>query len=151
MFIKEDYDAVMQMINAKRSDAYLVPVYVRHYNDTFLLEELRTITGFDPAFHVGFGIKISMFEKKQFPIALFEHFPCITTFTRHDETINTDVKYFVFETGSPEQFPDAVKKKYPELFEQMTYYFNMLKEYLQGQYEAARKRKLAEMMSEYNS
>lgn len=150
MFIKDDQDAIVRMINAKRNDAYLVPVYIRSYNDTFLLDELDQVVNLDQSgMHVGFGIKFSMFEKKQFPIELFEHFPCVTAFTRHDESINTDVKYFIFETGDPEKDSSDIKDKYQELYMQLTYYFNMLKDHLVQQHEENRKRKVAELMEEY--
>ena len=151
MFIKEDQDEIIRMINAKLPSAYIVPLYVRNYNDSFLLEEMGNIDNFNQVgFHVGYGIKFSMFEKKPFPVELLEHFPCVTAFTRHSDELNTDVKYLVFEIGNPHEDDPKVISKYQELFDQIIYYFDMLKDYLVKQHEIIRKKRIQEMMDEYS-
>lgn len=151
MFIKEDREDIIKNINAKLPDAYVVPMYVRNYNNTYQLEELDEIDNFNPVgFHVGFGVKISMFEKKQFPSKLFETFECVTAFTQHSAEVNTDVKYYVFETGDPglitHKISDPIES---EIFMQLSYYFNMLKDHLMKRYEELRQARLKEMLSEY--
>lgn len=151
MFIKEDRDDIIQKINAKLPNAYLVPMYVRNYNDTYQLEEMDEITNFNPVgFHVGFGVKISMFEKKKFPAKLFETFECVTAFTQHSDEVNTDVKYYVFETGDPGLITHKVNDPIEsEIFSQMSYYFIMLKDHLMKRYEELRQARLRELFEGY--
>lgn len=140
MFNPADYDAIKTMMLAKHPDAIVVPMYVRVYKDTFLLNELDAIPQFNPvSFRVGFGATMSMFDKHSFPRERLYDFEHIATFYEHDETRNVDKHFFVFESTDIESPND-------DLDEQITHYYKMLFDYVNEQWKERRKKMIEEAM-----
>lgn len=139
MFNPEDRESIVNMIHSKRNDAYVVPMYVKIYNNTYLLSEMDQIQNFNPAgFKVGFGASISALDATSFPSQFLCDFEYVSVFSEYDSEIETNVKYFVFETRAIES-----DNKHP-MHEQMAYYFNLLKDHLTVQQNEIRRKIMEE-------
>lgn len=152
MFDTNDRNMIMQLINgSKDPQAYVVPLYVRVFKDRFPLTEMDQITTYSPSgMRIGFGAKISVFERKSFPQECMFQYDCITAFSNHDEENQADEKFIIIESGEITDDELNNEKLAPiirELNTQIAYYYNMINEYLQTQYAEIKKRRLEALMA----
>ena len=171
MFDIDNHEKIMELISAKHPDAYVIPIYVQLYHERYGIDELKEVKQFNPAgFRVGFGAKISMFDKHSFPSDKMFAYEIETVFSHFNEKLNTDEKFVVFSTiivkeekPTEEEYsvtlsPESVVN--PEAFynkqsivhsivdEQIEYYYNQLKEFLKKQYETIRRQIIAADIAE---
>lgn len=177
MFDIDNHEKIMELISAKHPDAYVIPIYVQLYHERYGIDELKEVKQFNPAgFRVGFGAKISMFDKHSFPPDKMFAYEIETVFSHFNDKLNTDEKFVVFSTIivkeekpvgeeysvtiSPESKINPEAFIYPEAFynkqsvvhsvvdEQIEYYYNQLKEFLKKQYETIRRQIIAADIAE---
>ena len=103
MFDSTNRELVMRLINGRKSGAYVKPLYVKIYNETYGINELKQITNFNPsAFKIGFGIHVSILDKFAFPNKLIQMFDPMEAFTIFDDVRQISEKFIIFESGSVE-------------------------------------------------
>lgn len=175
MFDMNDQELIMKWTNERKKGAYVSPLYVRNYNDRYLITEMNQINNFNPSgFRVGFGIHVSILDRFSFPNSLMSNFECITAFSHFNEEYNSNERYIVLEIGNEvddvldsgintnietmpysEKAKDGLKEKLKpdaiHTLEQIQYYQNMLFDFLSKQQEAIRKKRIQEALSEYSS
>lgn len=147
MFDVNDREYIVDMIRKKKPDAFVIPLYVKVYNQTYTMHELNTIPNFNPSgFRVGFGAVVSMFDRYSLPQDKMFRFECIDAFNVHNEKYNADEKFIVIEIGiftDDDQFDEN-----DPVYEQLGYYYNLLREYLNHINKEKRRRMIEEQMKE---
>ena len=154
MFDLNNHDLIITLVDgSKLSNMFVVPIYVRIYKDRYPLTEMSESATQNPAssLRVGFGAKMSIFEKRSFPKDAMFQFDNMTTFTNYDEDKQVDEKYIIFESGNITEddltntnLSDVCR----EINREVAYYYGMLKEHLVEQYEENRKQRIAAIMAE---
>jgi len=145
MFDINDHETIMKLIHTKKSDAYLVPLYVKINKDTFSLTELNSVKTFSSSFRVGFGAIVSIFDRYSYPeICMFNH-DCVTAFSEYNEDKQVDEKYIVIESGYID-INDDDKTQVKQVKEQINYYYEMLYQYINERYQKYRKKLIQDMM-----
>lgn len=155
MFDLENHELIMKLINLKKPGEYLMPLYVRIYNDRYTLPELKDIRNFNPsAFKIGYGARVSMFDKCSFPKTMMFTLEPVTAFSNFNIDKNTDEKFLVFEFGMIDKsvmLPDQKNQSYQIIYtvlSQAESYQTILLEYLSKQQETIRRQLIQEMMNE---
>jgi hypothetical protein len=162
MFDIDNHEKIMELISAKHPDAYVIPIYVQLYHERYGIDELKEVKQFNPAgFRVGFGAKISMFDKHSFPPDKMFAYEIETVFSHFNDKLNTDEKFVVYSTIivkeekptreeysvtmhpeskiNSEAFYNKQSVVHSIVDEQIEYYYNQLKEFLKKQYETIRR------------
>lgn len=147
MFDVMDKEYIISMIRNKKDNAFIIPLYVKVYNQTYTIHELNDIPMFNPSgFRVGYGAIVSMFDKFSFPQDKMFRFECIDAFNMHNEKYNVDEKFIVIESGiftDDDEFDES-----DPLYEQMAYYYTELRKYLEKKYQEKRKRLIQQQIEE---
>lgn len=100
MFDMNNKELVKKIIDQRDDDEYVIPLYVKIYNEKFSILELDNITDISPSsFKVGFGSSSSIFTKNSFISKYAMDFETINVFKVFDNDNNVDVLYNIFETG----------------------------------------------------
>lgn len=169
MFDIDNHEMIMQMISAKHPDAYVIPLYVQLYRDRYSITELKQIKQFNPAgFRVGFGARVSIFDKRSFPSDKMFAYEIETVFSHFNENKNADEKFVVFSTTivkeetptedeksifipgksahvtNPEAFYNKKSVIHSAIDDQIEYYYNQLKDFLLKQYAEIKKQIIAD-------
>lgn len=141
-FFIDDEQRIAELIRRRKSDAYVMPLYVKIYNDLIDITELDSIDNYSPsAMKVGFGSRYGLFDDKpQFPIDHIYEFDIVRKFTLFDGRINNDVQYYVFESSDP-----YGNINHP-IFEQMSYYYWEIRDYLEDRMKIIRAKRIKEAM-----
>lgn len=101
MFDSTNQDLIMRLINGRKTNAFVAPLYVKNYNDRYGLNEIKQINNFNPsAFKVGFGVHVSLLDKFAFPNTLMDMFDPVVAFTNFDEDKQISEKFIIFEIGA---------------------------------------------------
>ena len=171
MFDINDKELIIKLINGRKKDSYIAPMYVKNYHETYQLSELKNIDNFNPsAFKVGFGAHVSILDKFSFPSNMVHSFEPIIAFTSFDEEQNIAERFFIIETGmidlnvqdesgtiidkqSDGNISSATQKNpyNQNVIDQMVYYQNIIMDFLSKQQAEIRKKRIEEAMSEYSS
>lgn len=137
---------------SKLSSMYVVPLYVRIYQDRYRLCEMEQSATQNPtSLRVGFGAKISIFDKHSFPKDAMFQFDNVSTFVLYNDDKQVDEKYIVFESGKiteEELSNDKLSDVCRQINKEVAFYYNMLKERLEMQYAELRRKRIAEMMAD---
>lgn len=134
MFDKENQQQIIELISAKHKDAYIVPIYVSIQGKEYLITELDQLESFNTSgMKMGFGAVKSLFDRLSFPDKHSGDFEVVTVFTSFDENKNTMIRYMVFETGAIDE-----SETNNVLFEQISYYYNQLRDYVNSLYQKYR-------------
>ena len=169
MFDMDNHERIMELIEKKHADSYVIPIYIQMYRDQYEITELKEMNAFNIAgMRVGFGARMSIFDKHSFPSDKLFSYEVETIFSHFNEDKNTDEKFVVFSIANDaiiqnndqqphvvqhhdklhaESFYNESNPTYAKIDEQVSYYFNMLKEYLKKQYESNRKKVIEEQMT----
>lgn len=152
MFDINDKEKVIKLIEKTKKDgAYVVPLYVKIYNDIYGLDELDTMIqerGFNPAsFRVGFGAKVSLFDNCSFPKEMMFEFDCEIAYSQHNDELDVDERYLVLEIGkeSADAYEGSVRST---LLSQIHYYQDTLHDYLSKKYEE--KKSMMSLLDQYS-
>lgn len=148
MFDFDNQDRIQLLIQRRKEDAYITPLYVKIFDRYYSMNQLSEITDFNlSAYKIGFGADYSLFDKHSFPIQLIDQFDCVKTFEVHDEDTDVATRYYVLETFYSRDGEYIHKEGYNVIHNQIQYYSNMLTDYLIQQYESIRKKRLEELMN----
>lgn len=104
MFDLTNEELIKKLINQRREDEVVFPLYVQIYNNRYSLLELDQIKiRFTPGvFKVGFGTADALFMKNSFPINRANEFDVVSIFMEYDDENSRNVRYTVFETSDIE-------------------------------------------------
>ena len=165
MYDKNNHEEIARLINSKKPDAYVMPVYVQVYQEQYLISELKNIKQFNPAgFRVGFGAKKSIFDKYSLPECMLRYYTMEDWFVFHNEEKQIDEVYMIFSTAQPDKtLQEAIEDVVhhggdlevetfknlhidvdPVVMDQVIYYYNMLRDHLEKQYNENRKKLIEE-------
>lgn len=146
MFDIDDNDRIMELINKRKDGAYVMPLYIKLYNNRIDIRDIDEIDNFIPsAFKIGFGAKYGVMNKAQFPINYIMNFDIIKKFNHFDEKINNDVQCFVFESSEPYSNINH------DIFEQMNYYYWIIRDYLENRMKKINEVKRKKLLEEMNN
>ena len=139
----DDNKRIVELIGNRKEGAYVIPLYIRIYNKRIDLRDIDEIDNFIPsAMRIGFGGLYGVLNKTQFPIKYIDQFDIVRKFTNFDEKINVDYQYFVFESSDPYWNIDH------EIFDQVDYYYWMIRMYLEERMKMIRKKRIEETLKE---
>ena len=139
----EDRDRIVELIKRRKDNAYVMPLYIKLYNDRIDIRDIDEIDNFIPsAMKIGFGSVNGLFNKTNFPIKYSNNFEFVSRFTHYDDKMNTDYQYFVFESSDPYSNIDH------DIFEQMSYYYWTIREYLENRMISIRAKRIKDAMED---
>ncbi len=103
MFCLENKDMIMSIIDQRKEDAILIPVYVKVGNKVYSILDMEDIINCSPSiFKVGFGSSDSIFMKKRFPKKRLIEFDNPRIFGKFDEDLQCTTEYILFEASYSE-------------------------------------------------
>lgn len=142
--LEENKQSIMKLIDSRDNDEIIIPVYVRLYNNRYLLHELDQIKIFNPAaFKVGFGSSSGMFIKNSFPNQLLLSYDETQVFMDVDEDTGVSVRYILFESNDKNDGSTTVDS-------QIIFYAEKIREYLEKQCEEYKRQLIQSQMEESN-
>lgn len=134
---------IARLIKNRKDDAYVMPLYIKIYNDIIDIRNIDSIENFTPSsLKVGFGAVCGCFVNNQFPIKYIDNFDIVRTFSLFDPVMNTDYQYYIFESSDPYGNIDH------PIFEQIGYYYWMIREKLEDNQKRIRLEKIRKAMEE---
>lgn len=144
----DDQNRIAELIDKRKPDAYIMPLYIKVYNDIYDIRDIDKITGFSPSgFKLGFGGSNGLFSSTNFPSQFIFTFSNVNTFSRFNEEYNCNTRYIIFESM---EVDEEQEKEHP-LFEQINYYYKMIRDYLLESTEKYRKARIEENLKDDQS
>ena len=99
MFCLDNKEMIMSIIDQKKEEDILIPVYVKVGNRVYSIIDIHNVINCSPAiFRVGFGSMDSIFMKKRFPKRRLIDFDEPRIFRKFDEESQNTIEYILFET-----------------------------------------------------
>lgn len=146
MFDLTDEENIINLINAKRQDNLVIPLYVSVYGNPYSILEIKDINNCTPsAFKVGFGASNkTMFSNERFPVERLVEFQNVKIFNRFNEEQQVNTNYFMFESSGI----DEVKES--QIGIEINGYISMLLEYVMTNVEKKRKERIQKEMNSIN-
>lgn len=142
MFDVNDKETVMKLINTKKNDELIVPIYVRVGKETYSLIDIHDIPDCSPSiFKVGFGSCNSVFNRLKFPNDKLVYFSDVSLFTHFDEDKQTAIQYITFESSDMEDDGDI-------LIQNINKYYDMLLDYTMNIVSNTKKERIKKVMEE---
>jgi hypothetical protein len=136
-----DTERIVELVRKRKSDAYVMPLYIKIYNERIDIRDIDEIDNYTPSsLKIGFGAVTGLFNKTNFPIKLSNSFDFVSRFTHYDDKMNTDYQYFVFESSDPYSNIDH------DIFEQMSYYYWIFRNYLEDRMKSIRAKRIKDAM-----
>lgn len=152
MFDLNDKNRIMELIDGRKCDSYIEPLYIKMYNDKYGLDEIKDIHDFNPsAFKVGFGSSNGLFVKKAFQPTMATALDVITVFNMYKEDLQCSRNYYVFEMGYFVNTNPSSNQYIDELYSQIEYYYEMLYNYLETHTKELKKQWLQNLIEESSS
>lgn len=140
--INANQDYIVKVIQSRNKTQYIIPIYVKVYNDTFSMLQLGDMRDFNPsAFKVGFGAVSSLFDKKSFPTQYAFDVDIKASFNVHDEITGENTRYMVFESSD-------VDPEISEFHNEIHQYYGMLNDYVRDMVSVYKKEMLRKMIEE---
>ena len=140
--LKDNKEAIVKLIDSRESDEFVIPVYVRIYNNRYFLHELDQIKEYNPtSFKIGFGSSSSLFVKNSFPNQLILNYEEPVAFTECDENTGVATRYVLFEAN--DTVPDD-----SDINKQIIFYAERIREYLEEMAKKRREELLKEQMED---
>ena len=140
--LKDNKEAIVKLIDSRESDEFVIPVYVRIYNNRYFLHELDQIKEYNPtSFKIGFGSSSSLFVKNSFPNQLILNYEEPVAFTECDENTGVSTRYVLFEAN--DTVPDD-----SEINKQIIFYAEKIRGYLEEMAKKRREELLKEQMED---
>ena len=98
MFNVEDKEMIMNIINNRKENELVIPLYVRVGNIRYSLFEVDEIPDCSPSiFKIGFGSSNSVFTRIKFPNDRLMYFSEAKLFNHFDEDKQILIQYITFE------------------------------------------------------
>jgi len=145
MFDINNHEFISKVIKSRSDSQYIIPLYVKVYNETYSILELNTMTQYNPAsFKVGFGSSVSLFTKKPFPNAYVFEFDMVSIYNEHDDETGSNTRFMVFETSD-------VDPTVSDFHKQLHEYYVMLSNHINGIVSVYKKEMLKELMESNES
>lgn len=99
MFCLDNKEMIMSIIDQKKEDDILIPVYIKVGNKVYSILDIHDVINCSPSiFRVGFGSADSIFMKKRFPKKRLMDFDVPRIFRKFDEESQSTIEYILFET-----------------------------------------------------
>lgn len=100
MFDLNDQNLIKTLIKGRKIGAYVKPVYVKNYTETYGLNQLKEIGSKynQSACKIGFGVHISILDKFSFPKSLINTFDPNVAFTTFDDEKQISERFIIYET-----------------------------------------------------
>lgn len=124
MFNVEDKEMIMSIINNRKSDELVIPLYVKVGNQRYSLLEIEDIPDCSPSiFKVGFGSSNSVFNRLKFPNNQLMYFSESRLFNHYDEDKQIMIQYIMFESSEVEDDRSVLN-------DNINKYYNILLDYV---------------------
>ena len=124
MFNVEDKEMIMSIIDNRKSDELVIPLYVKVGNQRYSLLEIEDIPDCSPSiFKVGFGSSNSVFNRLKFPNNQLMYFSESRLFNHYDEDKQIMIQYIMFESSEVEDDRSVLN-------DNINKYYNILLDYV---------------------
>ena len=142
MFNVEDKEMIMNIINNRKENELVIPLYVRVGNIRYSLFEVDEIPDCSPSiFKIGFGSSNSVFTKIKFPNDKLMYFSEAKLFNHFDEDKQILIQYITFESSDVEDDGSILN-------ENINRYYDILLEYVMSHVEINKKERIKKTIEE---
>lgn len=142
MFDINDKETIMKLIDKRKPEELIIPLYVRVGKDIYSLLEIKSIPDCSPSiFKVGFGSSNSVFTRLKFPTNMLMYFSDVNFFNHYDEDKQATIQYIVFESSDVEDNDSLLNKN-------INMYYDMLLEYVMENVDKNKKERIKKTMEE---
>lgn len=142
MFNVEDKEMIMNIINNRKVNELVIPLYVRVGNIRYSLFEVDDIPDCSPSiFKIGFGSSNSVFTRIKFPNDRLMYFSEAKLFNHFDEDKQILIQYITFESSDVEDDGSILN-------ENINRYYDILLEYVMSHVEINKKERIKKTIEE---
>ena len=142
MFNVEDKEMIMNIINNRKENELVIPLYVRVGNIRYSLFEVDEIPDCSPSiFKIGFGSSNSVFTRIKFPNDRLMYFSEAKLFNHFDEDKQILIQYITFESSDVEDDGSILN-------ENINRYYDILLEYVMSHVEINKKERIKKTIEE---
>ena len=142
MFNVEDKEMIMNIINNRKVNELVIPLYVRVGNIRYSLFEVDEIPDCSPSiFKIGFGSSNSVFTRIKFPNDKLMYFSEAKLFNHFDEDKQILIQYIAFESSDVEDDGSILN-------ENINRYYDILLEYVMSHVEINKKERIKKTIEE---
>lgn len=142
MFNVEDKEMIMNIINNRKVNELVIPLYVRVGNIRYSLFEVDEIPDCSPSiFKIGFGSSNSVFTRIKFPNDRLMYFSEAKLFNHFDEDKQILIQYITFESSDVEDDGSILN-------ENINRYYDILLEYVMSHVEINKKERIKKTIEE---
>ena len=142
MFNVEDKEMIMNIINNRKVNELVIPLYVRVGNIRYSLFEVDEIPDCSPSiFKIGFGSSNSVFTRIKFPNDKLMYFSEAKLFNHFDEDKQILIQYITFESSDVEDDGSILN-------ENINRYYDILLEYVMSHVEINKKERIKKTIEE---
>lgn len=142
MFNVEDKEMIMSIINNRKSDELVIPLYVKVGNQRYSLLEIEDIPDCSPSiFKVGFGSSNSVFNRLKFPNNQLMYFSESRLFNHYDEDKQIMIQYIMFESSEVEDDRSVLN-------DNINKYYNILLDYVMSCVSKNKKERIKKTIEE---
>ena len=132
----------MSIINNRKSDELVIPLYVKVGNQRYSLLEIEDIPDCSPSiFKVGFGSSNSVFNRLKFPNNQLMYFSESRLFNHYDEDKQIMIQYIMFESSEVEDDRSVLN-------DNINKYYNILLEYVMSCVSKNKKERIKKTIEE---
>ena len=142
MFNAEDKEMIMNIVNNRKENELVIPLYVRVGNIRYSLFEVDEIPDCSPSiFKIGFGSSNSVFTRIKFPNDRLMYFSEAKLFNHFDEDKQILIQYITFESSDVEDDGSILN-------ENINRYYDILLEYVMSHVEINKKERIKKTIEE---
>ncbi len=142
MFNVEDKEMIMNIVNNRKENELVIPLYVRVGNIRYSLFEVDDIPDCSPSiFKIGFGSSNSVFTRIKFPNDRLMYFSEAKLFNHFDEDKQILIQYITFESSDVEDDGSILN-------ENINRYYDILLEYVMSHVEINKKERIKKTIEE---
>ena len=142
MFNVEDKEMIMNIVNNRKVNELVIPLYVRVGNIRYSLFEVDDIPDCSPSiFKIGFGSSNSVFTRIKFPNDRLMYFSEAKLFNHFDEDKQILIQYITFESSDVEDDGSILN-------ENINRYYDILLEYVMSHVEINKKERIKKTIEE---
>ena len=142
MFNVEDKEMIMNIVNNRKENELVIPLYVRVGNIRYSLFEVDEIPDCSPSiFKIGFGSSNSVFTRIKFPNDKLMYFSEAKLFNHFDEDKQILIQYITFESSDVEDNGSILN-------ENINRYYDILLEYVMSHVEINKKERIKKTIEE---
>ena len=142
MFNVEDKEMIMNIINNRKVNELVIPLYVRVGNIRYSLFEVDEIPDCSPSiFKIGFGSSNSVFTRIKFPNDRLMYFSEAKLFNHFDEDKQILIQYITFESSDVEDDGSILN-------ENINRYYDILLEYVMSHVKINKKERIKKTIEE---